>query len=303
MTSTENLSEPATSWARHALEFDKDQLFHALETGLTVQLIATFEPALVACDAHDKLIPVITGAGVQSFDYLPVKLDGHIVGLLNRAELARSLDGDKRPQLPDTVGEIFKRLDGSMLIASNAGILTFIETADSSPCRLVLTGHQVDGIVTISDLHRLPVRPVLFFLVTHLELLMAQVIRDNCQDNESWLSCLGKRREKLENAWREFNEQNLGIDVLTASQFCDKRDAIVKLLDLGMSKSEARRQLGVIGKLRDAVAHGSGYAQTADAALETIRTVKLARTWIEKLSGLLRKNRYVRVDVLFSPSA
>ena len=53
-----------------------------------------------------------------------------------------------------------------------------------------------------------------------------------------------------------------------------------------MSKSEARRQLGVIEKLRDAVAHGSEYAQTADAALETIRTVKLARTWIEKLSGL-----------------
>lgn len=302
MTSKEDLGEPMTDWARHPLEFDEDQLFNALETGLTVKLIATSEPGLVTCDVHDKLIPVVTETGVQTFDYLPVKRDGHIVGLLNRAKIAQTLDGDEHCQLPDTVGEKCKPLDDSMLIASNAGILTFIETADSSPCRLVLTGHQVDGIVTISDLHRLPVRPVLFLLVTHLELLMARVIRDHYKDNEPWLSCLGNRREKLENDWNKFNEENLAIDILTASQFCDKREVIVKLFDLGMSKTEARRQLGVIEKLRDAVVHGSEYAQTADAALETICRVKLARTWIKKLSGLTKKFRHLREDFIFGSS-
>ncbi len=287
------------AWARHALEFDEEETFAALETGLTVNLISTFEPDLVTCEVEDDLVAVLTRPGAQDFDHLPVRRGGRIVGVLGRAELEQMLETGDETQLPTKVADAYKPLDDSTLIASNAGILTFIESADLSPCRLVLTGHHVNGIVTISDLHRLPVRPVLFLLVTHLELLMAQVIRDNCQDNESWLSCLGKRREKLENAWREFNEQNLAIDILTASQFCDKRDVIVKLFDLGMSKSEARRQLGVIEKLRDAVAHGSEYAQTADAALETIGTVKLARDWIDRLAQLAPEHRlkaHIRED-------
>ncbi len=287
------------AWARHALEFDEEETFAALETGLTVNLISTFEPDLVTCEVEDDLVTVLTRRDAQDFDHLPVRRGGRIVGVLGRAELEQMLQTGDKTQLPTKVADAYKPLDDSTLIASNAGILTFIESADLSPCRLVLTGHCVNGIVTVSDLHRLPVRPVLFLLVTHLELLMAQIIGYVSKDNETWLSCLGKRRDKLESDWRRYNEENLEIDILTASQFCDKREAIVKLLDLPVSRSEARRQLKDIEKLRNAVAHGSEYAQTSERALETIRTVKLARDWIDRLAQLAREHRlkaHIRED-------
>ena len=278
------------AWARHPLEFDEEKTFAALETGLTVDLISTFEPDLVTCEVEDDLVAVLTRPDAQDFDHLPVRRGGRIVGVLRRAELEQKLQTGDETQLPTKVADAYKPLDDSTLITSNAGILTFIESADLSPCRLVLTGHHLNGIVTISDLHRLPVRPVLFLLVTHLELLMAQNIGYVSKDNETWLSCLGKRRAKLESDWKQCKEENLEIDILTASQFCDKREAIVKLLDLPVSRSEARRQLKDIEKLRNAVAHGSEYAQTSERALETIRTVKVARDWIDRLAQLAREH-------------
>jgi hypothetical protein len=64
-------------------------------------------------------------------------------------------------------------LDQSILITSGSSVLGYIEEAKESPCRLVLRNTQIAGIVTISDLQKLAVRPALFVLVTHLELLMA----------------------------------------------------------------------------------------------------------------------------------
>lgn len=66
-----------------------------------------------------------------------------------------------------------------MLISADSGILTYIERADEHEhtCRLVLYGDRLEGIVTLSDLQKLAVRPALFMLVTHVELLMARWIR------------------------------------------------------------------------------------------------------------------------------
>jgi hypothetical protein len=69
-------------------------------------------------------------------------------------------------------------------------VLRYIEEAEMSPCRLVLRHTQIAGIVTILDLQKLAVRPALFVLVTHLELLMAASIR----------ACFQNRPDVLTNA-------------------------------------------------------------------------------------------------------
>ena len=97
-----------------------------------------------------------------------------------------------------TAEKAMSSLDQSILIASDSGVLRYIEEAEASPCRLVLRHTQIAGIVTIADLQKLAVRPALFVLVTHLELLMAAAIRARFQDrpDDDWLTLLGDRRER-----------------------------------------------------------------------------------------------------------
>jgi hypothetical protein len=61
-----------------------------------------------------------------------------------------------------------KRIDESILISGDVGILSFVEHADEHPCPLVVSGMKLDGIVTLSDLQKLTVRPSILFLITHL---------------------------------------------------------------------------------------------------------------------------------------
>jgi hypothetical protein len=94
------------------------------------------------------------------------------------------LDEKREPE--GTVRDHAKSLSEENLIGADAGILTFVRDADSRPCRLVVAGTEIIGLVSLSDLQRLSVRPVLFMLITHLELLMTDVIRAEFEASSEW---------------------------------------------------------------------------------------------------------------------
>jgi hypothetical protein len=99
----------------------------------------------------------------------------------------------------DPVSKHMKQKDDATLIGSDVGILSFMEHAEEHPCRLVLSGMKLDGIVTLSDLQKLPVRPSIFLLITHLELLMATTLRSKFNDDGDWLHLLSSnRQDKIE---------------------------------------------------------------------------------------------------------
>jgi hypothetical protein len=71
-----------------------------------------------------------------------------------------------------------RRPDDGLLVASDEPLKRFIPLLVESPYRLVVRGTRIEGIVTNSDVHKLPVRLLAFALVTHLEMTMADVIAD-----------------------------------------------------------------------------------------------------------------------------
>jgi hypothetical protein len=168
-------------------------------------------------------------------------------------------------------------------------VLRYIEEATASPCRLVIRDTQIAGVVTISDLQKLAVRPALFVLVTHLELLMAAAIRAHFRErpDEDWLVKLGDRRDRVEQEWQKLKASSLEIDLIAATQFADKRQILVKSGLLQCSRSRAEREFGAIENLRDGLAHANNYASTTESALTTIRAVRLARESIAALQGVL----------------
>lgn len=255
-------------------------LTDVMASGFPVRLIGTFE-GLVTCQIDEPVATVVARPDAEAFDQLPVVDDGRIVGLLRR----RAVTTEASAKLQ--VRDVFDPIDETMLIAADAGILGFLMGAKTSPCRLILDGTRITGLVSKSDLQKLPVRSLLFHIVTHLELAMAAWIRRHFPDDATWLGVLTEsRREAVEARYCELAEARLAIDRLTATMFADKRAVILRTAALPMSHNRAKQEFEAIEALRDAVAHIGDYALTQEAADRTIDTVVAARFWIDALAGL-----------------
>lgn len=269
-------------WASLPLNADSSQLFSSVEQGLTVRLIATFKPRV--CGIRDDLRAVIEREDLRQFDYVPVKDGDRTVGLLHRSAHKDSESG--------TVGDAMDSLHEGILISSNSGILSYIERASAHPCQLVLHDGRLDGLVTLSDLQKLPVRPALFLLVTHVELLMARWIRGKGLPEEELLSKLcEERRAKTKREWNRLRNNNLAVDRLTATQFRDKRDLLLELGFVANKKRKvAKKELNDIEQLlRNPLAHAGDFALDEEKALEVVRTVRIARCWIARLEDAIGK--------------
>jgi CBS domain-containing protein len=257
----------------------------AIESAVSVDLIGTFEPQLVCCAKTDGIDRLLADSRYAQFDYLPVRSEDRIVGLLPLSEFRAAPIGP----LGSMAERAMRPLDQSILITSGSSVLRYIEEAEASPCRLVIRDTRIAGIVTISDLQKLAVRPALFVLVTHLELLMAAAIRSHFrkQPDEGWLVKLGDRRDRVEQNWQKLKADGLEIDLIAATQFADKRQVLTKSGLFPCSRSRAEREFGAIENLRDGLAHANNYASTRESALKTIEAVTLARRWIAALQEVL----------------
>ena len=276
-------------WATDPLNDGSIAAVEAIEKAITVDLIATFEPHLKCCATSDAIVSLLADSNCAPYDYLPVRSNDRIVGVLPL--------GQFRHVSNDTAGlaaeGAMSPLDQSILITSGSSVLRYIEEADASPCRLVLRHTQIDGIVTVSDLQKLAVRPALFTLVTHLELLMAAVTRARFRDRpeDEWLVLLGDRRERVEQEWQKLKAGGLEVDRIAATQFADKRQILVKSGVISSSRSRAEREFGSIEDLRNGLAHANDYASTRESACKTIAAVRLARKWIAALQEVLDGQR------------
>jgi len=62
------------------------------------------------------------------------------------------------------------------------------------PYRLVLVGTAIKGVVTCSGLAKAPVRLLAFTLVSHLEMVMTDLIRTRCPDDQTLFEFLERER-------------------------------------------------------------------------------------------------------------
>jgi hypothetical protein len=88
---------------------------------------------------------------------------------------------------------------------------------------LVVSNSGIIGLVSLSDLQRLPVRAVLFSVITGFEITMMEVIKRSFSSDEDWLCCLSEgRRKKIKDTIAESHRGDGFVDALLFTQFCDK---------------------------------------------------------------------------------
>lgn len=271
-------------WANHE-EVSSGDVFEALHSGLTVGLISTPRSVLMTCTPNDTLSDVIE-RNIEPYDFIPVigQASGnkdHVLGLFHAAKFFHAASPEGH------IKEHYCPLSEEFLIGADASILDFIKTADERPCRLVISGSGIVGLVSLSDLQKLPVRATLFALITGFEIIMAEAIKRIFPIDEAWMRYLNDgRREKINAEIEKARKEDSFVDTLLFTQFCDKADIITKSLDLGRSKTVLRSDLKQLQELRDNLAHANEYAASIEHAKNVCTLVRKLLGLREKIAGM-----------------
>lgn len=223
----------------------------------------------MTCQPGD-LLPGVVAKNTEFFSYIPVvNAEYHIIGLLR----AEKWFVDSPPSGP--VADFFEPLSERQVIGSDASIFDFITTADERPIRLVVSGGQVSGLVSLSDLQQLPVRAALFTLVTSLEIVMAELITRHWGRPEDWINCLSEQhQEQLQDLIAAAKARDGFVGEIAYTQFADKKTLIVKGGFLSRSKTKAIESLRKIQQLMDDLAHANSYANSPDQARHVCDVVR-----------------------------
>jgi hypothetical protein len=215
------------------------ETMQGLAGGLTVAHIATFD--IQTCADVDHVARVFAESSLEIYDQIPVQKAGRIVGVLER-RIGSPL-GAARDHM--------HALEDTLLVSAEGPLMSFVRTADASPYRLVVRETEISGIVTRSDLLKLPVRVLAFAMITHLESLMAEVILEACgSDDELWMKYLNQtRREKIVEKQAKLQSRRMDpLLLLELMDFCDKRDIVKELRHFG---ADFERQLKGIEGVRN----------------------------------------------------
>lgn len=241
-----------------------------LESGLRVLHIATYP--LEVRESSDSAAEVLSDPSLKDYDRIPVRENGRVVGVLER----------KPGMAQGPCKQSMRRLDESILISAEEPLTKVLPLLQDSAYRLVLRGPEIRGIVTRSDIIKLPVRLVAFTLITHLEMVMAEVIQTRCPSAEQWLQLLSPgRQQKMNEKFAALKGENLHLPLLEFTDFCDKRTILKKLMDLGNDFEDA---LVGVEELRNTLAHAGGFAQDANKLNEFLNRLRLTQKWIDYLS-------------------
>ena len=115
---------------------------------------------------------------------------------------------------------------------------------------------------------------------------MANVIRIICPD-DCWRKHLAPGREaKVCNEYERGKAKNVYADLLSFTQWCDKRDVLAQVLPSGIrgSKNSFTKDHKSLEELRNGVMHANEYLTDAGALSDLVRRCD---HWITRLQGVL----------------
>ena len=254
-----------------------------LEAGLRVDEIAEYD--LETCLPDDDASEVIQSALPQGFDQVPVAISGDIVGVLECDRVTGA----------GPVSEYMRPIDGSLLISAAEPITRLIETVveGRTPYRLVVRARGIEGIVTRSDLLKLPVRLLAFSILAHFETMISNRIRNTFGESEEWLDLLGtpSLAKSVRNRKKKFAAVRFDLPLIEVTYLREKVLVLSRMLELDDAQTQ---KLDAIVDLRNTVGHDRPLAVNPKDLVELRNTLDSAMRWIEHLGAELK----VREDVL-----
>ncbi|MFB3431815.1 MAG: CBS domain-containing protein [Phycisphaerales bacterium] len=224
------------------------RIMDILEEGITVEMIMT-EPA--HCVDPDKPVSsVLEDPELSGFDCFPVRAQAEngnlsIIGAVFRSD-------DRQPNLP--AKEAMRPLHQVPLVGSRDSVDRLIRLMHERKeyYFLVLHESRVSGIVTRSDLDRLPVRLLLISRIVHAEQIMTMILNRCAETRSDWFAQLSGGRQKAVRGVQDRNRASGDdLELIECLYLCDK----LTLLDRLAGLREVKQSLSSMEKLRNRLMH------------------------------------------------
>jgi hypothetical protein len=205
--------------------------------------------AFVSFDADQPANRVEAFMRQQDFDFIGVRHDGAVVGYARRDELTSG-----------TCSDHILYFGTDQLVQDDTPLHDITALLDATDCLFLATLGTVGGIITRSDLEKPPVRMWLFGMLTMIEYLFTDIIRETYPRNR-WRDQLpGSRLAKAQALKNERRRRKQRIDLLNCLTFADKghilfRDERIRAQFGFESRSTARETMRNIERLRNSLAH------------------------------------------------
>jgi hypothetical protein len=256
-----------TRWASPVIDSRAGEILVAAKAQGPVSLISTSRLRLVCRDAGSSK-HIETDPALSDFDQIPLT----------------GPDGCRIDAIY-VRGTGFRTLHADMFMSADSPLISFVKGADRQPFRLLIAHDEVVGLVTLSDLQRLPVYSLLFGLIIAVEALLVEWIRCACRaDAEAWLQHLDPpRRRQVERYFEKAKRANVAIDRLSCASFTDEINVALGLGLLERGDEHHYRLQALVG-LRDEVCHAKEFAQTPEQALllpARVRDADTLATWLQ----------------------
>lgn len=214
--------------------------------GFTAADIA--EP-LVSFDAEKPAEDALALMDLREFDYVGVRIDGEIAGFIQRESLGEG-----------SCGDYLKDFEDAVITTESCPLAVLISNLQEKGVCFIKTFGKVNGIITVSDLHKPPVRMWVFGMITIIEMSFSQAIKRQ-YPRDKWKQYLSEARfEKAQELLKERARRNQALGLVDCLQFADKgqivarSSALREQFDLP-SRKMADRLIKELQKLRNNLAH------------------------------------------------
>lgn len=147
----------------------------------------------------------------------------------------------------------------SQLVSSSTPLLDLLPVLRNKEWVFVLEGTDINGIITWADMQKLPVRMMLFSMVSLLEMHLLELIRIHFPQ-DSWESILNSdERKKVTRTYERHQDQNNALDRAEYLDFAHKIKIVSKsniiCTKLLMRSDELASLLNRAKDLRNGIAH------------------------------------------------
>lgn len=177
-------------------------------------------------------------------------------------------------------------LGEKILVSADTPLLKFIQDQDDSFDRIVIKDTKIYGLVTKSDLLKLPVSLLGFALITHAETLMLNIIRRTRISDEIWLTWVPRHKGEIQRQYERLKSKRSELDKLELTYISDKSEILRQLAASEGFTSLLPDKLFIdklkdITDLRNSIAHTGNVSDNDDILQEFIERLRSTHHWIE----------------------
>ncbi len=212
--------------------------------------VAEIAEPLARCRADERAADVYGRLDERQYEVVGIEEQGAICGYARKGELLAV----------EICGEAKRLFSPGEMITSSTPLIEIFGVLKHARSTFVLDERRDVHIITRSDLQKIPVRMLLFGLVSLIELHMIRIIRIQFP-NRKWEQFMTPGRlEKARELMELRRERTEAIDLADCLQFSDKKEIIVgsdvlrNMLGFP-SKKKGRAVFEGVESLRDKLAH------------------------------------------------